>query len=112
MDVKTAFLNGPIDCELFVEQPKGFEKLGTNGEKLVWKLNKSLYGLKQSGRIWNLLLHDYLIERGFKQSLTDMCVYTKQNHDCQVILLVWVDDLLIAANDEETLKNEKQMLHV
>ena len=110
MDVKTAFLNGPIDCELFVEQPKGFEKLGQNGEKLVWKLNKSLYGLKQSGRIWNLLLHDYLTEGGFKQSLTDMCVYTKQNHDCQVVLLVWVDDLLIAANDENTLRNEKQML--
>ena len=74
MDVKTAFLNGPIDCELYVEQPKG--------EKLVCKLNKSLYGLKQSGRIWNLLLHDYLIEQGFKQSLTDMCVYTKQTHEC------------------------------
>ena len=110
MDVKTAFLNGPIDCELYVEQPKGFEKMGTKGEKLVCKLNKSLYGLKQSGRIWNLLLHDYLIEQGFKQSLTDMCVYTKQTHDCYVILLVWVDDIIIAANSEDVLQNEKQTL--
>ena len=109
MDVKTAFLNGPIDCELFVEQPKGFEKLGSNGEKLVWKLNKSLYGLKQSGRIWNLLLHNYLIEKGFKQSQTDMCLYTKRNDNCCVILLVWVDDLILAASDEHVLKTEKPM---
>ena len=84
--------------------------MGTKGEKYVYKLNKSLYGLKQSGRIWNLLFHDYLIEQGFKQSLTDMCVYTKQTHDCCVILLVCVDDIMIAANSKNVLRNEKQTL--
>ncbi len=46
MDVKTAYLNAPIDCEIFMEQPEGFVKTGENGEKLVCKLKKSLYGLK------------------------------------------------------------------
>jgi hypothetical protein len=43
MDAKTAYLNAPIDREIYIEQPKGFEKLGNNGEKLVCKLNRSLY---------------------------------------------------------------------
>ena len=89
-DVKIAFLNGPIDCELYVEQPKGFERMGTKGENLVCKLNKSLYGPKQSGRIRNLLLHDYLIEQAFKQSLTDMCVYTKQTHTKLTVVLFYL----------------------
>ena len=58
MDVKTAYLNAPIDCELYVEQIEGYEQKGPNGQKLVCKLKKSLYGLKQSGRNWNSMLHD------------------------------------------------------
>ena len=50
MDVKSAFLNAPIDCELFIEQPKGFVVTGKKGEHLVCKLKQSLYGLKQRGR--------------------------------------------------------------
>ena len=45
MDVKTAYLNAPIDCDIDMEQPKGFEKVGKNGGQLVYKLKKSLYGL-------------------------------------------------------------------
>lgn len=57
MDVKTAYLHAPIDCELYMEQPEGYEKKSETGEKLVYKLQKSLYGLKQSGRKWNAMLH-------------------------------------------------------
>ena len=60
MDVKTAYLNVPIDYELYIEKPEGYERKGSNGEKLVCKLKKSLYGLKQSSRNWNCLLHGYL----------------------------------------------------
>ena len=63
MDVKTAYLNAPIDCELYMEQPQGYERKGLNGEKLVCKLKKSLHGLKQSGRNWNNMLHNYFIHR-------------------------------------------------
>ena len=53
MDVKSAYLNAPLDYEIYVELPEGFE--GKNGN-YVWKL-KSLYGLKQSGRTWNKIFH-------------------------------------------------------
>ena len=77
LDVKTAYLNAPIDCEIFVDQPEGFEiKSSLPGKKLVCRLNKSLYGLKQSGRNWNTLLHSFLIENGFSQSSTDTCIYS------------------------------------
>ena len=71
MDVKTAYLNAPNDCEIYIKQPEGFEQVGENGETLVWKLKKSLYGLKQSGRNWNNLLHDFLIHEEFIQSRAD-----------------------------------------
>ena len=59
MDVKTAYLNAPIDREIYIEQPEGFEKFDKHGEKLVCKLKRSSYGLKQSGRNWNNLLHKF-----------------------------------------------------
>ena len=75
MDVKTAYLNAPIDCELYMEQPGGYERKDPNGEKLVCKLKKSSYGLKQSGRNWNNMLHNYFTQEGFAQSLADPCAY-------------------------------------
>src|SRR6218665_3275525 len=77
MDVKTAYLNAPIDCELYIEQPEGFEADNKTDGNLVLKLKKTLYGLKQSGRNWNNMLHDYLISENFEQSSTDHCVYTR-----------------------------------
>ena len=59
MDVKTAFLHAPIDTEIYLEQPEGFEVKSNDGEKLVYRLKKSIYGLKQSGRNWNRVLHDH-----------------------------------------------------
>ena len=53
MDVKAAYLNAPIDCELYMKQPEGYKRNGPNGEKLVCELKKSLYGLKQSCHNWN-----------------------------------------------------------
>jgi len=110
MDVKTAYLNAHIDCELYIEQPEGFVVTGENGEKLVLKLKKSLYGLKQSGRNWNNMLHEFLTAEGFEQSLADHCVYTKFDVDSQVIILVWVDDIIVAASDESVLKSVKSSL--
>ena len=110
MDVKTAYLNAPIDCELYIEQPKGYEVRGENGEKLVCKLNKSLYGLKQSGRNWNNMLDMYLKNEGFEQSQADPCVYQRSGDDSKVVIIVWVDDIIIAASDEATLQSVKHSL--
>ena len=110
MDVKTAYLNAPIDCEVYIEQPEGFEVKSETGEKLVGKLNKSLYGLKQSGRNWNRVLHDHLSENGFTQNPADNCVYYKETANDRIILIIWVDDLLIAARDSDSLNDVKKML--
>ena len=109
MDVKTAYLNAPIDCEKFMEQPDGYEKAGKNGEKLVYKLRKSLYGLKQSGRNWNNMLHEYLLGENFTQSLADPCVYTRYSstNECTYII-IWVDDLIISASNEILLHSLKE----
>ena len=93
IDVKTAYLNTPIDCELNTEQPEGYERKGPNGEKLVCKLKKSLRGLKQSGHNWNNMLHDHFTQEGFVQSVADPCVYDKGTETGRVIAIVWVDDI-------------------
>ena len=110
MDVKTAYLNAPIDCEIYVEQPEGFEQEGENDEKLVGKLHKSLYGLKQSGRNWNNMLHEYLSNEQFEQSQVDACVYTKNTNESKVAIIVWVDDIIIAASNAQLLNDVKSSL--
>jgi hypothetical protein len=109
MDVKTAYLNAPIDCDIYMEQPEGFE-VQSKGGRLVYKLNKSLYGLKQSGRNWNNLLHDYLVEDGFEQSSVDHCLYIKLTERGMVVMLVWVDDLVIGASNDSLLSDTKEAL--
>ena len=91
MDVKTAFLHAPIDHEIFMEQTEGFEEMSENGVKLVYKLKKSLYGLRQSGRNWNKLLDEYLCSDGFSRNPVDHCVYRKQAGDVVMLVIVWVD---------------------
>ena len=110
MDVKTAYLNAPIDCELYIEQPEGYERKGPNGQKLVCKLKKSLHGLKQSGRNWNCLLHGYLTQERLIHSLADPCVYVKSTEFGLVIAIVWVDDIIIAGSNTDVLKKAKESL--
>ena len=111
MDVKTAYLNAPIDCEIFIEQPEGFEVHSSSNNVLVCKLNKSLYGLKQSGRNWNGMLHSYLCENNFVQSNVDNCVYVKHvDQDKMIVIVIWVDDLIIAASNDVLLCETKNML--
>lgn len=106
MDVKTAFLHAPIDYEIYINPPEGYQEK----EGVVYKLEKSLYGLKQSGRNWNKVLHDCLTESGFTQNQADHCVYSQESNEGKVLIIVWVDDLIIAASDEDKLKKVKVML--
>ena len=111
MDVKTAYLNAPTDCKIYIKQPEGFEQADENGETLVWKLKKSLYGLKQSSRNWNNLLHDFLIHEKFIQSRADLCLYVRKIDDNRcVIVIAWVDDIIIAASDLDLLQIVKASL--
>jgi hypothetical protein len=90
MDVKTAFLYGDIDVEVYVDQPDGFHESGQSDK--VCKLRKALYGLKQSPRVWYLTLTTYLESLGFKPLTSDNCIFfdSKGNY-----IAVFVDDLLI-----------------
>ena len=99
MDVKGAYLNAPIECEAYVQQPPGYQELPN--AHLIWKLNKSLYGLKQSGRNWHNLLHQYLQDMDFEQSSADPCMFIKHIENDVIILLVWVDDIIIASSSKE-----------
>ena len=91
-----------------MEQPECYEN---GGEKLVCKLEKSIYGLKQSRRNWNEMLHTCLIDDNFTQNPADHCVYTKESKQTgKVIVVIWVDDLIIAANNTKSLEQVKTML--
>lgn len=98
MDVNSAFLNSYIAEEIYVRQPKGFVRLGPDGEPLVCRMRKSLYGLKQSPRNWNAVIDAWMISYGFDVSEADPCLYVKRYDSEVLIVLVWVDDLIIAGN--------------
>lgn len=113
MDVKTAFLNGSLDCDIYMSQPEGF--VDPNRPDYVCKLNKSIYGLKQSARCWNVTLDQYLQSAGYRKSDADGCIYTKTVREASgriifVILGVYVDDIVPVSNDIELLNAEKAAL--
>ena len=107
MDVQTAFHHGKLNEDIYMLQPEGFVE--PRLEHLVCKLNKSLYGLKQSPRCWNSVLHEYLILLGFKRSDADPCVYV-DNSDSLMYIAVYVDDLIIAASCDDKLSKVKASL--
>ena len=113
MDVKTAFLNGLLDCEIYTSQPEGI--VDPDRPNDVCKLNKSIYGLKQSARCWNTTLDEYLKSFGYYKSKADKCIYVKSvkeanRHISFVILGVHVCDIIPVSNDPAMLKAEKAAL--
>jgi hypothetical protein len=75
MDVKSAYLNAPIDCDIYMEQAKGFRQV-SNGKKLVYKLKKSLYGLKQSASNWKDVLCDFFLNNRCPTSASTHMIQT------------------------------------
>lgn len=97
MDVVTAYLYGPLDNEIYMKVPEGIElknKSSTREQHCI-KLNKSLYGLKQSGRMWYNRLSEYLVKEGYKNDLISSCIFIKKFDQGFVIIAVYVDDLNI-----------------
>ena len=99
-DVKTAFLYGTIDEELYMHQPDGFD----DGTGRICRLKKSLYGLKQAPRKWNERFHQFLKKLGFKRSTADYCVYTGTFNGERVIICLYVDDGMIFGRDKDKLQ--------
>ncbi|KAG7529163.1 Ribonuclease H-like superfamily [Arabidopsis suecica] len=120
MDVVTAYLYGPLDNEIYMRLPEGIElkdkdKKGSRDQYCI-RLNKSLYGLKQSGRMWYNRLSDYLVREGYKNDPISPCIFIKKfANKGFVIIAVYVDDLNILgtsgeiAQTVEYLKKEFEM---
>jgi len=94
LDVKSAFLYGPLDEEIYMEQPAGFKIKGK--EHLVLRLLRAIYGLKQAARVWWIELDRSLKEFGFKRLYADAGIFISQHPDgTLVILLAYIDDIII-----------------
>ncbi|KAI3753423.1 hypothetical protein L2E82_25475 [Cichorium intybus] len=107
MDVNNAFLYGTLEEEVYMALPPGYF---SKNDKQVCKLVKSLYGLKQAPRKWNEKLTSSLIKFGFVQSKNDFSLYTKQDKDIFVVLLVYVDDIVLTGNNEQEIESVKVFL--
>uniref|UniRef100_A0A8R7RAQ8 Reverse transcriptase Ty1/copia-type domain-containing protein n=1 Tax=Triticum urartu TaxID=4572 RepID=A0A8R7RAQ8_TRIUA len=107
LDVKTIFLHGELDKEIYMDQPEGFIVPGK--EKIVCKLKKSLHGLKQSPRLWYKRFDSFMIAHGFKRSAYDSCVYIKFVDGSTIYLLLYVDDMLIAAKGKKEITTKAQL---
>jgi hypothetical protein len=100
-DAKTAFLYGLLDEELYTLQPEGFD----DGTNRVCKLKRSLYRLRQSPRCWNRRLVDCLNKLGFAESNADSCLYVLHKDGHKLIVVLYVDDGIIAATHLKTVRN-------
>jgi hypothetical protein len=96
MDVKSAFLNGDLNEDIYMRQPPGFQVQGK--EALVCKLQKSLYGLKQAGRAWNPKIDSTLLSLSFTRLESDHCIYVYHDGRVVIFIVLYVDDLMLVSN--------------
>ncbi|KAK8667494.1 hypothetical protein V6N13_007643 [Hibiscus sabdariffa] len=108
MDVKTAFLNGKLEEDVYMTQPEGF--VTPENARKVCKLQRSIYGLKQASRSWNLRFNEAIQEFGFIRNEDEPCVYKKFSGSIVSFLILYVDDILIIGNDIPTLQSIKTWL--
>ena len=106
--MKTAFLHGDLEEDLYMIQPEGF--IAQEQENLVCKLRKSLYGLKQAPRQWYKKFDSFMHRIGFIRCEADHCCYVKFFDNSYIILLLYVDDMLIAGFNIEEINNLKKQL--
>jgi len=108
MDVKTAFLYGELEEEVYMNQPEGFVVKGQ--ENKVCKLIRSLYGLKQAPKQWHQKFDNIVLANGFKINQSDKCVYSKFDNGKGVIICLYVDDMLIFGTDLDEVNKTKTFL--
>src|SRR6185503_5887146 len=98
LDIVGAFLQSDLQEEIFMEQPEGLEAADP---RLVCKLNRSLYGLKQAGHVWNHTINAFLTQEcGMQRSTKDPCLYLRLEDECLIMIGLSTDDMLIAYTDD------------
>ncbi|GJW55942.1 retrotransposon protein, putative, ty1-copia subclass [Tanacetum coccineum] len=108
MDIKTAFLNGYLDEDIYMVQPEGF--VDPNHPRKVCKLQRSIYGLKQASRSWNKRFDEEIKRFGFTQNLDEPCVYQKASGSNVTFLILYVDDIIIMGNHIPSLQSGQSQL--
>ena len=106
MDVKIVFLNGDLEEEIYIDQPKGF--IEPRQESKVCKL--TLYGLKQATKQWHENFDSYIIVNGYKSNECDKCIYSQSWNNLHVIISLYVDDMLIFGSNMHVINETKNML--
>ena len=108
--MKTTFLHGDLEEEIYMQQPEGFVKRGK--EHLVCRLKKSLYGLKQAPRQWYRKFDSFMTDQGYHKTQADHCVFVKKFEGGDfLILLLYVDDMLIVGRDQAKIRMLKKALN-
>jgi len=108
MDVKSAFLNGVLEEEVYVEQPLGYMRRGE--EKKVLRLKKALYGLKQAPRAWNERIDTYFKKNGYEQCPYEHALYIKKKGEDVMFIALYVDDLIFTGNNAELIEAFKEVM--
>lgn len=107
LDIKTAFLHGDLNEEIWMEQPDGFKEEGR--EDWVWKLKKGLYGLKQGSRIWNKKLDGKLVQMGFTKLSMEWSIYCRRSDTGVSIIVLHVDDMNVLGDSNEEIGRVKAL---
>jgi len=107
MDVKGAYLNGMLEEKIYMHQPKGFE----DRTNCICKLIRSLYGLKQSGCMWNIMVDRAMWRHSFRCLHSDPCVYIQREHNRFTIITIWVNNLLLFATSDPLMEKMKKDIH-
>ena len=107
MDVKIAFLNGNIEKEICMVQPKSFK-----ASFIIFglQIKKSIYGINQASRQWYLKSDHVISDFGFKEIVDDQCIYHKFKESRLIFLVLYIDDILLASNDMTLLLETKSFL--
>ena len=108
MDVKSAFLNGDIKEEVYVEQPPGF--ISPTHSSFVFKLNKALYGLKQAPRAWYETLAKFLLENKFSRGKVDKTLFFRTHKNQSLLVQIYVDDIIFGSTDSKLCKRFSDLM--
>ncbi|GJX16691.1 retrovirus-related pol polyprotein from transposon TNT 1-94 [Tanacetum coccineum] len=110
MDIKTAFLNGPLREEVYINQPDGF--VDPHHPDKVYHLKKALYGLKQAPRLWYDKLSNFLVSKGFSKGSIDLTLFITNKGTDILLVQIYVDDIILGSTNTKLSKKFEKLMHI